>query len=261
LAQNAPLTETVVRAAFEVNPHGAGVAWREGGKVRWDKGYYNLDTLLNVIRDLPLPYVLHCRIPTCGNGSSELCHPFPVAADTSLDLEGETGGYVLFHNGHWKEWKSFVLDTARRVLGKISLPEGSWSDSRGLAWCTAVYGLGFLEVIDEKVLVFGPENIHIFKPTTWEPLKADKSILASNLIWKRPQSQVLLPASALMALAEKPGGASPPHSFPSIGGYSQEDGRHNRNEAIQAVCPTVHGPVAERPEVLSWIRWLSGNKQ
>lgn len=213
LAHARPLSEEDVRAAYEANKFGAGVAWREDGKVRWEKGLHDPDDLAKLVKKLSLPYVVHCRVPTCGDDINGLTHPFPVTLDVPLDLTGKTDGYVLFHNGHWTAWREFVLRTITAMYGQIKLPPGGWSDSRAMAWAASVYGLGILELIDEKAIAFGPQDIHIFRPRFWETV--EDGILASNTTWK-VTAKPIWPApnrSTVPALIEKPGGASPNRPF------------------------------------------------
>lgn len=162
---------------FNDNPSGAGVAWREKGKVKWVKGL-EIDDAKELIAKIPMPFVAHFRIPSCGGSNPHLCHPFPVDKTASLALEGTTGGYVLFHNGHWGPWQSTMMESV--VRGNVKLPVGKWSDSRAMALLAAYHGLGFLEFINEKIFVFGPDDHEIFG-SGW--CKVD-DIWVSNRFWE-----------------------------------------------------------------------------
>lgn len=181
--QTRPLPDMIERG-YNANPRGAGVAWREGGKVHWKKGL-KLDEIQELAEALPLPYVVHFRIPSCGGDTPVLCHPFPVETDAPLALEGKTDGYVLFHNGHWTNWKQFSIETA--VRRKIRLPAGKWSDTRAMAMAAAYHGLPILELIDEKSVAFGPIDCEVFG--RWDKyiptgVDNDKPIYCSNLGWQ-----------------------------------------------------------------------------
>ena len=180
-------TPEQVEKMFESNPSGAGIAWREidgnGPIVRWEKGL-ELEQIQKLCAEAPLPYVAHFRIPSCGGDSGALCHPFPVNKESSNALSGKTKDYVLFHNGHWGEWKRVMLDTALKT-GK-RLPVGKWSDSRAMAWAVAHYGIGFLDLIEEKVIVFGPEDYEVFPGTGWN--KVVEGLWTSNSFWERSYS-------------------------------------------------------------------------
>lgn len=171
------MTPEMVSRAYHQNDHGGGVAWREKGYVKWKKG---LDEkgMQEMVKDLPLPFITHFRIASCGGKSPQLCHPFPISADVDLALEGQTKGFVLFHNGHWNEWKHFTKETALRKGTKI--PMGSWSDSRAMAWAANHYGLGILEMIDEKCVAFGPGELELVRGTGWDDVEG---VWCSNKHW------------------------------------------------------------------------------
>lgn len=179
LAAKERLTTEQIAKMYGANPHGAGVAWRDGAEVRWKKGL-DLEEAIRVIKDLPMPYVAHFRIPSCGGPSKLLTHPFPIARDVPLALEGSTTGFVLFHNGHWGTWKTTMLDASVRGNGEI--PIGKWSDSRAMAWMAAHYGIGMLEFIDEKAIAFGPEQLELFSANSWS--KVGDGIWVSNKGWE-----------------------------------------------------------------------------
>lgn len=173
------------------NPYGVGLAWREVVKepngtevqaVRWQKGM-EIEEALALLPELPLPYIAHFRIPTCGPAReifAPLCHPFPITEGVELWTEGYTPGEVLFHNGSWTSWDYSLKDLAIRGAKKI--PPGSWSDSRAMAWMAHHLGLGILDLINEKIVVFSPDKIQICGHG-WTML-ADK-ILVSNTGWRR----------------------------------------------------------------------------
>lgn len=111
-------TLEMLERAHAANPHGAGVAWLEGGLVRWRKG---LDAVgvAHLIADgvLKFPYVVHFRLASVGEHSPELCHPFPITDGAATDLEGDATS-VLFHNGTWRDYESHLL--RMRLHGQIS---------------------------------------------------------------------------------------------------------------------------------------------
>lgn len=186
LANDTRPTEEMVEKAFSSNGHGGGVAWRDldaEGKpeVRWAKGL-DLEEMKERCASMPLPFVAHFRIASCGGQSPALCHPFPIDGRVPLFLEGKTKGYVLFHNGHWAEWKSFTKETALKKGAKI--PTGKWSDSRAMALAAFHYGLGILEMIDEKVIAFGPEDLEIFSTGWSKPTGIETSLYVSNKHWE-----------------------------------------------------------------------------
>ena len=182
--ENTRLTEDQVEKMWESNSHGAGIAWREKdakGKtfVRWEKGL-ELEQIQKLIAETEPPYVVHFRIPSVGDDIAALTHPFTIDNKASVELSGKTYGRVLFHNGHWNSWRDSLISAAVR---KGDLPVGKWSDSRAMAYMAYVYGLGILELIDEKVVAFGPNDIEVFRGTMWSKTK-EGGIWVSNTGWE-----------------------------------------------------------------------------
>lgn len=172
-------TDEMVEKGFNANDSGAGIAWREGGLVHWAKGIEDIAEVQELCRTLPTPYVVHFRIPSEGGKRQSLCHPFPIESDVPLDLEGTTKGYVLFHNGHWNDWRKECKETALKT--GTPLPVGKWSDTRGMAFMAAYYGLGILDWINEKAVAFGPDECEVFMGGSWQK---EEGVWCSNLFWK-----------------------------------------------------------------------------
>jgi len=124
--QNVRPKSEVLYACHDANPHGAGVAWREGGRVRWQK---NLSTgeLVTLLKMLEGEVVIHFRWASVGGVDARLCHPFPVTPKASTSLSGmaET---VLFHNGTWSGYEDALKRLAQHR--KEPLPVGPMSDTR-----------------------------------------------------------------------------------------------------------------------------------
>ena len=101
--QNVRPKSEVLYACHEANPHGAGVAWREGGRVRWQKNL-NTGELVTLLKKLEGEVVIHFRWASVGGVDARLCHPFPVTPKASTSLSGmaET---MLFHNGTWSGYE------------------------------------------------------------------------------------------------------------------------------------------------------------
>lgn len=240
-------SESMVGRMYLANEYGAGIAWREekDGKkvVRWKKGL-SMEDAQKLVQEVPKPFVIHFRIPSCGGPHKSLNHPFPVDHDAGLYFDGETEGSVLFHNGTWGDWRKFSLDTASRQPEKF--PIGRWSDSRAMAWCASIYGLGILELINEKVIVFGPEKIDIFGDG-WDE---EEGVFVSNKGWKHRQwppyksntsyhSQV--PASVAGGPKEKTLQLPPASGKP--GGASQETPFRAEERPAPSVASAVRGEL------------------
>lgn len=183
IAETKRPTEEMVTKAYDHNSAGAGVAWRENGYVMWEKGI-DLGRAQDLIAKVPLPFISHFRIPTEGGKRPSLCHPFPIERSAPLDLKGRTKGFVLFHNGHWSDWRK---ETFRIVKDfKVKLPEGKWSDTRAMAFAAAFYGPNIVEMLNEKAVVFGPGPQDLDAAGVgWSQVPEPGSGLwASNRLWE-----------------------------------------------------------------------------
>lgn len=176
-----PDKETLELCA-EKNPQGAGVAWRDGDLVRWEKGLdMKPKDVAKRIADLKFPYIIHFRISSVGNISSELCHPFPFGA-ADRRLRGETKHGVSFHNGTWHMWKSELRDLCR--YSGVRLPDGEWSDSRAMACLAGKYGASYLQMIDEKIAYLTPTECKIVGTLSQGWCLRD-GIYFSNDLWEK----------------------------------------------------------------------------
>lgn len=168
-AENKRPSPQMVKDAWEKNSHGGGVAARVddpnlGKKVVWWKKDLTLEEMQHYAATLEFPFVMHFRLNTSGGVLPELCHPYEVSFKTPWATEGFIDGDVLFHNGTWNaNWSDRVLDIVLKTYDKgVELPEGKWGDTRAMAFCAAFYGRNFLDFIEQKGLVFGPEDYEIF---------------------------------------------------------------------------------------------------
>lgn len=200
-------TPEMVKASWERNSHGGGVAWqheyalskddKKAGRtrgrrvVRWRKGL-ELEEMLQLAKDLPVPFVMHFRIASVGPRIGDLTHPFPLIDGIPLDWEGESEKGVLFHNGHWNRWDETILDAAfKSPRPEVMIPDGAWSDSRGMTWLAHHFGYGVVDLVvkGSRVVIMGPEedDFHLFG--SWErriagPYEEGGGILPSNDSWK-----------------------------------------------------------------------------
>ena len=109
----------VLEACHEANPHGAGVAWRQDGGVRWLKGL-DVPALASLVPRLPGEIVVHFRWASVGEAVPALCHPFPVTRAATTRLAGRARA-VLFHNGTWSGWgRTLRLMPGPRLAGPLS---------------------------------------------------------------------------------------------------------------------------------------------
>ncbi len=150
---------STLSAAEVNNPHGAGIAWKEKSMVRWRKGLSAVE-VWEIIKTkrLSLPYVVHFRLATVGNGMG-LCHPFPLTPKASTALSG-TAPAVMFHNGHWSEWNEFMLREA--LTPRVDVPDGPWSDSRAAAWLIARHGHKIAHFIPGRIAILSTAEATLY---------------------------------------------------------------------------------------------------
>ena len=151
----------ILRAAERANRDGAGVAFmnKDGHQVNFVKGLDadGVHELCKKHKDGPM--VIHFRFATVGGKVAELCHPFPVAQDTTLATVG-TVKRVLFHNGHWGGWQEKCLEAS--IETKADVPAGHFSDSRGIAWLCSIYGMRILNFIPGKFAVLDQGGMRVY---------------------------------------------------------------------------------------------------
>jgi hypothetical protein len=147
--------------------------------VRWKKGLKAADIIKMILdEEVTLPALIHFRIATSGGVRPELCHPFPISANASTDLQGRAKT-VLVHNGHWSNWGSKVLN---RMSRESRAAKGHWSDSRALAWLAARYGNAVFEMVSGQRIATleGEKGLLIM----WGDWDKEGGVYFSNKIWK-----------------------------------------------------------------------------
>jgi hypothetical protein len=87
------------------------VAWREGGRVRWQKNL-NTGETLRLLKKLDGEVIIHFRWASVGGIDPRLCHPFPVTPKASTSLSGMAES-VLFHNGTWSGYEDALKRLAQ----------------------------------------------------------------------------------------------------------------------------------------------------
>lgn len=167
LASKTRPTEEMINRAWDNNSNGAGIAWREKDEVVWEKGIMTPERIHELCAKVPLPFVAHFRVASCGGVKDTLTHPFLVEPAGRLLLKGRTKGGVLFHNGHWNPWNEKLLDAA--IASNNPLPEGNdWSDSRAMAWMMHIYGPSLMAILpSQKGILMTPKKFNIFTGGEW----------------------------------------------------------------------------------------------
>lgn len=132
-----------MRECNAYNPHGIGVSWVQDGKVHYRKGIQFSNEAHELLKDVPLPHVIHFRYATVGKVKPELCHPFVIRRDVPNFTIGRTTKTVLFHNGTIKDIEVFA-----KLAGASRLKTDS--DSRIMAKICANRGQFLLEHVAER---------------------------------------------------------------------------------------------------------------
>jgi len=258
-------SEEMIQLSWDANPQGAGAAWKDPeGLVNWRKGM-TLEEVQELNKKLPFPYVLHFRVASAGMLKIPgLNHPFPVEKDASISTVGRFVGDVVFHNGHWASWKHEMKDLAAK--GGWKIPEDPWSDSRAMAWVASQIGVGFLELLDEKIVRFGPDGVHIMGHMGHGGWDEVDGILVSNRGWeKRVTHSNYTTPPASMCGVERAGGTSRNTTFQrSTGELAQTEGSEgNQQKAVQATNQAATGgdqngqetvDTYENEELQKWLR-------
>jgi glucosamine 6-phosphate synthetase-like amidotransferase/phosphosugar isomerase protein len=159
------IDEKTIREAFRINDDGAGIAWREGNKVKWIKGLMKVEDLIKELKNVNnFPHIVHCRAATSGGKLKELTHPFPCDGITRNALEGQADA-VLFHNGVVHDYEELILRLAnilgRKTLNKI-LEYPSLSDTLVIAEIVGKIGKNFLKLITGKWVYFTPTELTFY---------------------------------------------------------------------------------------------------
>ena len=145
----------MIDACHHANPHGAGVAWRADGFVRWAKGL-EPDELEPLIATLPGEIIIHFRWASVGEVTPKLCHPFPVTASATTRLTGHARA-VLFHNGTWTRWEPM-----RKRMPSKRLARGPLSDTRVAASLVDLAGSETLERLPGRWVFFERDFTQLF---------------------------------------------------------------------------------------------------
>lgn len=153
--------------ANSMNDDGFGYAWRDGGTVRYVKGFEKqqlTDEVIKTYLDLPFPKAIHFRLATHGGTTPQLTHPFPIKRGNPHDLSG-TSKSVLFHNGVWHSYDDRLRDAILAGTLNPNVLRGGMSDSRAMAVLAQRFGEDFLELLSlgsQKVLVLSGSSWSLF---------------------------------------------------------------------------------------------------
>lgn len=163
----------VIEACYTTNPHGFGIAWFDGTKVRITKGVKSLSEIQALVKGLAnYLSLIHFRWATIGEKIKDNCHPFHVGVY----------GAAMVHNGGFptrprktkdKEGKEIQWSDTKEI-GHIL---NSWSEDiirRSLSKFNEWHGQG-------NRTAFLMSNGEILKTGNWSE---HEGITCSNLNWK-----------------------------------------------------------------------------
>lgn len=151
-----------LKNCWENNPHGAGVAWQSGKRVRIEKGMMTwevfeafIEKLHKTVDPLTTAVMYHFRITSRGDTCAEQTHPYPVSRnpDDLKRLSLRTSCAVM-HNGTMpistykgmNDTQTFVLD----YLTRIDALNHDWEHSKD--------ALDLIEAITDSKMAFLKNN-------------------------------------------------------------------------------------------------------
>jgi len=158
----------VLKACHTANPHGAGVAWRQGGQVHWQKNL-GAEEVANLIAGIEGELVIHFRWASVGGVDPQLCHPFPVDRGASTKLEGKAAR-LLFHNGTWSGHKSALEFVEKKQKRKVG---GPISDTRVVALLVDhMRDNSVLQHIEGRFVLYSPKSTKLYGDwRTWRGMR------------------------------------------------------------------------------------------
>jgi len=167
---------SILEACSQANPHGAGIAWRSRGEVRYRKTD-DVAEIARLAKEVKGERVIHFRIASVGGVCRELRHPFPVTRRVGLADEGHAAA-VLFQNGTWHDWREAVAEAQKRGH---RVPEGPMSDARAAAWLIHIHGPEFVKGLGtSRWVLFAAKATSVHG--RWDTVEG---IRFSNLCWQR----------------------------------------------------------------------------
>lgn len=92
--ENKLISKETLQECFRSNSDGAGFMWAEGRKLHIEKGFFTFDSFYEEYQKVEQKKcVIHFRIKTHGQISSENCHPFLITNNTAFVHNGVISGY------------------------------------------------------------------------------------------------------------------------------------------------------------------------
>jgi hypothetical protein len=170
---------------WQANPDGAGIAWSRKGHVYVVKGLMKFGDFTKAVARIPkgAPYVLHFRIQTVGGVRADLTHPFVVSEASPHVKRGKLAAPVLFHNGHWSDWRDKLLDSTTST--GTAFPDGPMSDSRAMAILAARHGVEIGSYLtSQRIVVLQADGTILRTGSGWSQHDDLGGVWTSNTTWK-----------------------------------------------------------------------------
>lgn len=170
----------ILRKCHSGNSDGAGIVWfNDTDKAQYKKGL-TLTEVVSLIKDLPLPFVIHFRAASTGTAKGLLLtHPFEITATSELKFVGEAN-QLLIHNGFFPDWRTKLKDVGFDVQKE---PETALSDTRALAIILANKGVDYLKTIIKGRFIVADATLKKFR-CFGEDFKRKDGIYYSNMFWE-----------------------------------------------------------------------------
>jgi Glutamine amidotransferases class-II len=124
---NATLDPEEMKEASISNPHGFGVAWTDGKRLRCFKTMKKTELFDRLKKIVAYPAIVHFRFATHGTKSVENCHPFRINKSTAMIHNGIID--IKCHDATRSDTWHFVEDVVKPLEAMsrgqfISSPEG-----------------------------------------------------------------------------------------------------------------------------------------
>ena len=155
------IPEKNLRAGFEANSDGCGIAWAADGKMHVEKGMLDWNSFYGLyLAAEEHSCLIHFRKATHGHKSEKNCHPF-------LFKDHEDNDLALIHNGVIpikcvEDGYSDTWHFVNKVLGPL-VKSGTRIDNQSLSWFVRVsIGSDKVAVMDRfgGVIIFNEEKGH-----------------------------------------------------------------------------------------------------
>jgi len=174
VCEKRPLTEKEIEEFWRSNSDGVGLAWIEGKKVHYKKGFMKMKEFISWY--LPRAYelglhVVHFRLKSAGEEVQELTHPFPITDHFNLSLEGFSDA-VLFHNGTVSDYKEYLILLS--LIKGVKIPR-YYSDSSVMAVLVHYVGENILHEGHNRFAILRPDGVKLFG--SW---RSENGILLSS---------------------------------------------------------------------------------